>query len=90
MEIVRFLITWSDESFDTGEVSYKVSVLGPSNDATLKVAVVDAMGKVVASGSGQQGSLSIPSVKLWWPYTMSGKNFTDMYKFQVVMTFLLI
>ncbi|XP_075421133.1 beta-glucuronidase-like isoform X2 [Tenrec ecaudatus] len=54
---------------DTGLVNYQISVQG-SQHYQLQTRLLDAQGRVVAQGPGDQGQLQVPSAHLWWPYLM--------------------
>lgn len=64
-----------------GQVSYDVTLGGGSG--TVSVEVLDPSGATVASGSKANDVLAVPNAKLWWPFSMSGQNFTDMYILKV-------
>ena len=65
----------------TGLVTYEVA-LGGGNDS-VSVEIEDSAGTAVAKGTGLKGLLKVPQAKLWWPYSMSGQNFTHMYTLKV-------
>ena len=64
-----------------GIVGYEVTLGGGNGSVTVEV--VDATGTTVAKASDLKGMLKVPKAKLWWPYSMSGQNFTDMYTLKV-------
>ena len=54
----------TDFAGTTGQVDYKTELSG---SAEVSVTLKDEQGNVVASGSGANGTLSVPNVKLWQP-----------------------
>jgi len=50
---------------------------------TVYVEVLDRNYTSVVQGQGANGTLTIPSVRLWWPYTMSRNDFGYQYTLQV-------
>lgn len=63
-------------------VSYEIEA-GGEGSGNLAVEILDKNGNSVVKGLGMSGTLSIPNVKLWWPYSMSKQNFTEMYILKV-------
>ena len=68
-------------TLNTGTVKYEVVAGGTATGVVVEV--LDMKGKTGVSGNQMNGQLTIPDVQLWWPYTMSGKNFTYMYTLKV-------
>ena len=50
----------------TGTVDYRVAVTG-ADDAEVAVRVLDEAGREVATGTGAEGTVSVPDVTLWQP-----------------------
>ena len=67
--------------FTLGQVKYDIKLGGGSGSVTVEV--TDDTGTTVAKGTSMKGTLSVPKAKLWWPFSMSMQNFTDMYTLKV-------
>ena len=67
-----------------GIVNYKVAVAGAvTNLSKVAVNILDKRKQSVASGTGEEGKLSVAGATLWWPYTMNATHFGYMYTLQV-------
>ena len=64
------------------KVDYKVMVSGGNGNVTVEV-VDDESGSKVGQSDKMTGSITVAHPKLWWPYSMSKQNFTNMYTLKV-------
>ena len=74
----------TDFAGSVGSVSYRAEIAGHSGES-VEVKLTDQDGKVVASGAGASGNLTVPDVKLWQPgnaylykLTVSVKNGSEL------------
>ena len=70
------LVMANTNSIIVGSLKYSVKLSTAQASGTVNVSLVDKEGKVVATGAGTEGELTVPNAKLWWPFTMV-KNDSD-------------
>ena len=68
--------------FISAIVDYSVVLGGGSGNLSVEV-VDDETGDTVATSNKRMGSMTVSNPKLWWPYSMSKQNFTNMYTLKV-------
>ena len=65
-------------------VDYSVVLGGGSGNLSVEI-VDDETGDTVATSNKRMGSITVSNPKLWWPYSMSKQNFTNMYTLKVCL-----
>ncbi|WP_376796402.1 beta-glucuronidase [Thermogemmatispora sp.] len=65
---IREIILTSALAGSAGLISYRIEVAGPAREAVaVRLTLLDAEGRTVARGEGQQGQLRVPDVLPWEP-----------------------